>query len=129
MRVEYGGKSVGSRSNDIGAWVSKEEGRRFQALAFAVGLDESALATILVVRELAIRSLVAVSANGSLPRVVKDKRVTARPKRHELKVQFREYSKSLGLSMDAAAATLIRKELAENWLGNTIGRSGNQVDS
>ncbi|MCP5384764.1 MAG: hypothetical protein H6920_00430 [Sphingomonadaceae bacterium] len=61
--------------------------------------------------------------------MAKEKRITARPTRDELKVQFREYSKSLGSSMDATAAALFRQEIAENWLGNAVGLTGNQVDS
>lgn len=31
--------------------------------------------------------------------------------------------------MDATAAALFRQEIAENWLGNAVGLTGNQVDS
>tara|TARA_B000000460_G_scaffold247097_1_gene221455 strand:- start:730 stop:1203 length:474 start_codon:yes stop_codon:yes gene_type:complete len=123
------GQNVGSRSNDIGGWLTKEEGEKFQALAFAVGLDESALATILVVRELAIGALASDPSMPVARKVRKEKRITARPTRDELKVQFREYSSSLGSSMDATAAALFRKEIAENWLGKTMGLLGNQIDS
>ncbi|MEO1969123.1 MAG: hypothetical protein ABGW87_10475 [Sphingomonadaceae bacterium] len=112
---------MGSGSNEIGGWLSKADGERFQALALEVGLDESALATILVVRELKVRFLASGCFELTRSKPVKEKRITARPKRAELKVQFREYSKALGSSMDATAAALFRKEIAENWLGNIIG--------
>ena len=125
----FEGNKVKSSSKDIGGWLARDEGEKFQALACSVGLDESALATILVVRELAIRSLASGPSKFVPRKVVKEKRITARPTRSELKVQFREYAESLGSSMDATAAALFRKEIAENWLGKTIGVNRNQLDS
>lgn len=120
---------MGASSGHIGGWLTKAEGEKFQALALSVGLDESALATILVVRELNTRSLAVDQSRFISTTVTKEKRITARPKRDELKVQFQGYCRSLGLSMDATAAAVFRKEIAENWLGTTIGATGNQLDS
>lgn len=112
---------MGSSPNEIGGWLTKAEGEQFQALATRIGLDESALATILVVRELTIRSLAASPSKPDPGKVVKEKRITARPTRIGLKDQFRDYANLLGASMDATAAAIFRKEIAEDWLGNTIG--------
>lgn len=118
-----------SQSNRIGGWLSKEEGEQFQAIALAIGVDECALATILVVRELRVHSLTSRQKEFLLAKVTKGKRITARPRRSDLKEQFSAYAYSLGLSNDAAAAAIFRKEISENWLGNVIQNSGNQLDS
>lgn len=118
-----------SHVNEIGCWVSKEEGEQFHALAFSVGLDESALATLLVVRELHTKSLINQLNRYPPQKVLKEKRITARPKRHDLKAQFSSHAANVGLSVDAAIATLSRKEIVENWLGNAIRNYGNHLDS
>lgn len=117
------------QSHKIGGWLSETEGKQFQSLAFEVGLDESALATLLVLRELQTKSLKCCKNMYARPKASKDKRITARPRRNDLKAQFREHAVSLELSMDAAVAALCRKEIAENWLGNTIRDLGNHIDS
>ena len=98
---------MGASSSHIGGWLSEAESEKFHGLAVSVGLDESALAIILIVRELSTRSLAIDQSRFISTTVTKEKRITSRPKRDELKVQFQGYCNSLGLSMDATAAFMV----------------------
>jgi len=108
-------KLVGGRSVVIGGWLSEADGAEFADYASSLGIDCSALATLLLVRELAANRLEYMLASVSAP-YRKEKRVSARSVRLDLKARFSKHAKDNNVSCDAAAAAVFRTELAERWL-------------
>lgn len=128
-RVEKKSSTLRKPSNSlIGAWLSEEDGRAFGSYAHEFGLDESALATLLVVRELRIGRLKSI-AHTRAEKSDKSKRVTARPRQPEIGTAFANHALLHGLRSGQAAALLIRMELSEQWLRSALSWIGNQLDS
>lgn len=113
----------------VGGWLTHVEGIAFAEYAYAIGIDEAALATILLVRELNSDRLSSLPERQTSRAVIKQKRVSAGAKQMGLKSRFAKHASKHGLSSDAAAAALFRAELRERWLGKCVGLAGNQVDS
>ncbi|MEC9068126.1 MAG: hypothetical protein VX569_12695 [Pseudomonadota bacterium] len=108
----------------IGGWLSEEEGAAFVEYASQIGIDSAALATLLLMRELSEGKLGPTRKGVISSPVRKGRRVTARTSRPDLKKRFHEHAAACGLSSDAAAAALFRKELKEKWLGRCVGIRG-----
>ena len=108
--------------------MSEADGRAFGSYALELGLDESALATLLIVRELRVGRLQAI-AETRIAKSDKGKRVTARPRQPEIETAFASHALSVGLRPGQAAALLIQTELSEHWLKSALKWSGNQLDS
>ncbi len=113
----------------VGAWLSEKEGVDFIDYAAQIGIDSTALATILLVRELNHDRLTRLSGYLVDRPVRKERRVSARAKHSGFKERFAEHAMRHGLSSDAAAAAVFRAELREKWLSQCVGLIGNQVDS
>jgi hypothetical protein len=108
----------------IGGWLSDAEGGAFVQYAAEIGIDSAALATLLLVRELSEDGLCTIRTDGRITAVQKERRITARTVRHDLKERFRAHAAKHGLSSDAAAAAIFRTELGERWLGKCLGLTG-----
>ena len=117
-----------NRKAIIGAWISEADGRAFGSYALELGLDESALATLLIVRELHVGRLQAIAETRSA-KSAKEKRVTARPRQPEIETAFAKHALLNGFKPGQAAALLIQTELSERWLKSALESSGNQLDS
>ena len=117
-----------SRST-IGGWLTIDQGVEFEKYAATLGLDLSALAIILIVRELNYGRLPSLVESDNAARASKGKRVSGRTNNALIKSRFNEHAKRHGLSPDAAASVLFRAELSEKWLGTCMGLIGNQLDS
>lgn len=113
----------------IGGWLSEPDGDAFNAYALEIGIDSAALATLLIVRELNQPRMADILASEALTFVRKERRISARTARVELKARFAEHAAKYDASSDGAAAAVFRAELAEKWLGKCVGVLGNQVDS
>lgn len=105
----------------IGGWLSDEEGESFATYAAEIGIDTSALATLLIAREMSENGLGATRANGRSPPLLKGRRISARTARRDLRDRFRAHAAGFGMSSDSAAAAVFRAELEERWLGKVIG--------
>lgn len=113
-----------ARRATIGGWLSKPQGKEFEAYAAEIGLDLAALATILIVKELNHDRLAGLVAPKPTSRTDKGRRISARTKQADLKRRFADHAAKHGLSSDAAASVLFRCELSERWLGKCLGLSG-----
>jgi hypothetical protein len=105
----------------IGGYLQPDEHARFKAYANGLGLSESALANLLIVREIRCKRL----------RVLKGKyltgtpsesrqRVTAHRSDAVMKSAFLTRSGEEGLKPDQAASILYRAEISERWLEQAI---------
>lgn len=116
------------RRSIIGAWLSADDGHAFSSYAQSLGLDESALATLLLVRELQLKRL-ANTSEKRLDAAGKVKRVSARPRNPAVESAFAAHAKSVGLRPGRAASILYLAELSERWLERALCLQGNQIDS
>lgn len=103
----------------IGTWLSADDGDAYAEYCKGLGLDESALATLLLVREVNAGRLQELKALGGLPRI-KQKRVTIRPKGSGLREKFIAHAKANGLGMERAAALVLMAETREKWLQSVL---------
>ncbi|OYW45880.1 MAG: hypothetical protein B7Z08_01395 [Sphingomonadales bacterium 32-68-7] len=103
----------------IGAWLSADDGDAYVEYCRGLGLDESALATLLLVREVNAGRLHELKALGGLPNF-KQKRVTIRPKGSGLREKFLAHAKANGLGLEQAAALVLMAETREKWLEQVL---------
>jgi len=98
-------------------YLSLEECDAFQAYAGELRLDRSALANLLIVRELRVRRLPGLKAkfDRDLPADRKTK-ITAHQGDPSTKDAFIAHSADCGMKPTRAAAILFRAELSERWL-------------
>lgn len=112
----------------ITAYVLPTEKAAFDAYAAEIGIDVSGLVKLLIVRE---RQLVrsghssqsGVRAVGSRRRRGRTEpldKITAHVPSKEWVERFDDYAASRGLKRDAAAASLIRRELEQRWLYRAV---------
>lgn len=99
----------------IGTWLSAADGEAFADYCRSLGLDESALATLLLVREVNVGRLQTLTTHCRPPHF-KDKRVTIRPRRSGLREEFDRHAKANGLGIERATALLLVAETQEKWL-------------
>lgn len=103
----------------IGAWLSADDGDEYVEYCKGLGLDESALATLLLVREVNAGRLQELKSQVRLPST-KHKRVTIRPKGSGLREKFMAHAKANGLGMERAAALVLMAETREKWLQGVL---------
>jgi len=103
----------------IGAWLSAEEGRAYAKYCKHLGLDESALATLLLTREVNTGRLHELKALQRAPRL-KAKRVTIRPQGAGLRERFVAHARANGVPMERAAALVLVAETHEKWLESLL---------
>jgi hypothetical protein len=98
-------------------YLSLEECDAFQAYAGELRLDRSALANLLIVRELRAQRLAVLKMifDRDLPKDGKAK-ITAHQGDTSTKDAFIAHAKGQGIKPTRAAAILFRAELTERWL-------------
>lgn len=105
----------------IGGYLTPLEHTNFKAYAQEFGLSESALANLLLVRELRLRRIHYLK--GKYPAGAPSdsrQRVTAHQSNAALKIAFEVHSVEEGLKPDQATSILYRTELDERWLEKSI---------
>ncbi len=108
----------------IVGYVTTEEAQSFAAYAETLGVDASALANLLIRRELQLGRL------GLLPTPPVEKRgvkITAHFKDETVKSNFTDHASWHGLAAGPAATRLYRAELEEHWLQSCL--AVNRLDS
>jgi hypothetical protein len=109
------------RMVQIGGYLQPDEHASFKTYANDLGLTESALAKLLLVRELRRKCL--NELKGKYPpgaRSGSRKRVTAHRPDAAMKTAFSERCSEEGLKPDQAASILYRAELDERWLDKAM---------
>ena len=107
----------------IGAWLSIEEGEAFSKYCAQLGLDESALATLLLTRELSRGQLGVLNWPDGPRKLVERKRVTARSRAPGFRRAFIEHAKTHGFGQDKAACLIFLREIEEQWLQKAIANT------
>ena len=102
-------------------YVTPGECKQFQTYASSLGLDASALASLLIIRELKLRRLrkLAESFETELQTSERTK-ITAHLRDASVKSAFARHSAASGMKPTPAVAILFRAELAEQWLERSI---------
>ena len=105
----------------IGGYLQPDEHARFKAYADELGLSESALANLLLVREMRRKRLNVLKLEypAGAPSESRE-RVTAHRPDSAIKIAFVERSTEEGLKPGQAASILYRAELGERWLEQSI---------
>lgn len=105
-------------------YLALDEADDFQRYAAELRLDRTALANLLIVRELRIGRLakLKISYDRDLAGLEKTK-IVAHQGDPATKAAFKVHSSALGLKPSRAAAILFRAELAERWLEASMDRN------
>jgi hypothetical protein len=111
----------------IVGFVTAAERGDFDAYALTHGLDVTALANLLIARELHTRRLAILTAQFDPPRPLPNRAKIVAHTPEATKAGFTAHAKSLGLKPSRAAAVLFRAELEERWLEKYV--LVNQIDS
>ena len=107
----------------IGGYVSKAERGQFKKYAADLQISESAVATLLILRELQLRRLSQLKESYSLGAPANDRaRITAHQSNDGLKAAFEARSGEEDMLPDQAASLVFRAELTERWLRHAIDR-------
>lgn len=110
--------------SQIVGYVTTNEAKAFARYAESLGVDVSALANLLLRREMHLGRLDEIPAPPTEERTVK---ITAHLKGEALKTSFTEHASKYGLRAGPAATRLFRAELEERWLEACLRT--NHVDS
>jgi hypothetical protein len=103
--------------------------KRFSDYASRMGIDESSLAKLLILRERELRRLLTASQALDLPGLTRGgagraQTASASVTAHMASLadvrKFDAYARSCGMSRSKAAAWLIDKEVAEHWLEKVL---------
>lgn len=109
-------------------YLSDEEARAFQLYAAELRLDVTALANLLIVRELRRDRLNALRQRHDRDLVQQPKKkIVAHQSGDETKAAFKSHAADHDLKPSRAAAIIFRAELAERWLAASMDLS--QFDS
>jgi hypothetical protein len=114
---------AGDKLAQILGYLTTDEVERFQAYAAELRLDATALANLLIVRELRsprlreLRDIYDRDLGG-----VERSKVVAHQHGERTKLAFKEHAEGLGLKASRAAAILFRAELDELWLQRSMDR-------
>jgi hypothetical protein len=111
--------------SQITAHVSAGNAATFRSYAASFGLDASALATLLLIRELRIGRLPDLAAADLDARGSANDKITAHKGDGAVKTQWKAHARAAGLSASKAAAIVFRAELKEQWLKRAV----NEFDS
>jgi post-segregation antitoxin (ccd killing protein) len=111
--------------HQITAYVSADDGERFRAYAASFGLDASALATLLLIRELRVDHLARLAAADLEARGQAYEKITAHQSDGTVKARWVTHARASGLSVSRAAAIVFRAELRDLWLQRAV----NEFDS
>lgn len=111
----------------IGSNLRPSEYDGFKSYALGLQLTHSAVANLLVLRELRRKRLGKLREKILEHRGLPRHRITANVS-PPIKAAFEAHLKTLGLGSDVAAGIIFRAELCERWLDRAIGTT-NQIDS
>lgn len=117
------GELAGDKLAQILGYLTTEEVLHFQSYAAELRLDATALANLLIVRELRnprlgkLRERFDRELGGS-----ERSKVVAHQRGERTKLAFKEHAEGLGLKASRAAAILFRAELEELWLQGSMDR-------
>lgn len=101
-------------------YVSPQERAAFDAYALDHGLDVTALANLLIARELqAARLRRIIETMGPAPPLTARAKIVAHAP-EATKLAFANHAASVGLKPSRAAAILFRAELEERWLARQV---------
>jgi hypothetical protein len=115
--------------NQITAHVVPRIQKQFSDYATKIGLDDSALAKLLILRERELRRLRTASETKELPGLNRERggraslasgKVTAHMSTIEDVKKFDLYARTCGMTRSKAAAWLISKEVKERWLEKAL---------
>lgn len=106
--------------------VTATENSKFKRYADSLGLTKTALAQLLLERELHRKALDQAKIKPETPNGFK---ITAHVRSPELKPAFDVYAASLGFPSGTVAAAIFRLELEERWLEREVRGGGKVVDS
>lgn len=105
----------------IGGYLQPDEHARFKAYANGLGLSESALANLLIVREIRRKRLGVLKVKYLAGKPSESRqRVTAHRPDAVMKAAFLSRSSEEGLKPDQAASIIYRAEINERWLEQAI---------
>lgn len=109
-------------------YLTEADRIRFQAYAQALGLDASALANLLIIRELRLARLSGLAQHFDQEAPIASRtKVTAHLPVAATKAAFAALAAKARMKPTRAAAVLFRAELEERWL--EISVAVNQIDS
>ncbi len=109
-------------------YLTEADRARFQAYAQALGLDVSALANLLIIRELKLARLSGLAGRFDQETPASSRtKVTAHLPVADTKAAFAALAARAGMKPTRAAAVLFRTELEERWLESSV--AVNQIDS
>ena len=106
-----------SKNLQITGNATTGEARKFKDYAKALGIDESALANLLLARELFRKEL---QNHYTIPDQPCTKTITAHVKSPQFKDEFASYASTLNLSQRTAAGAVFCQELKEQWLAKEV---------
>lgn len=106
-----------SKNLQITGNATAGEARKFKDYAKALGIDESALATLLLARELFRKALQNHYTISGQPCT---KTITAHFESPQFKQEFASYALTLNLSQRTAAGAVFCQELKEQWLAKEV---------
>lgn len=101
----------------VGAWLSSEEFTRLEQYAQQIGLDESSIAALSLIRAINRGALPAVS-NSYCPKSAGAERVriTAALRNQNCREVLDRMAKDVGVSREGAIRLIIWSEVTERWL-------------
>jgi hypothetical protein len=116
----------------ISAHVSWQTHERFRTYSGLLGLKDSEVAKLLILRELQMQRLKASNGSTVMPlpvrqvsgKAVRLRKITAHMTSIAQVQRFDEHADRCGLSRSSAAALLMRKELDERWLERCLRKKG-----
>ena len=109
-------------------YVTPDDRDRFEAYAVAYGLHVTALANLLIARELRTRRLTKLQQAFDAPRPLPSRsKIVAHTPDVATKKAFTAWAHAVGMKPSRAAAILFRAELEEQWLATHV--LANQFDS
>jgi hypothetical protein len=112
----------------VNAYLEPHAKTAFDEYAAAMGLDTSELAKLLIVRELRAKRLARLVEKGRLEPPSRKRRgqgeakgkVTAHIQNKAYYRTFNEYASKCGLSRSGAATLVMKHELVERWLDQSL---------
>ena len=104
--------------HQIVGYVLDEEAERFGQYASALSLDVSAVATLLIVREISAGRLRGIVER--YPSVGGGRKIVAHQRNGDLKQVFADHVAKFDVRSTPAAGSLFRAELHERWLEKTV---------
>lgn len=102
-------------------YLSAADAAEFRAHAASGGLDASALANLLIVRELKLARLAELQKAFAADAALSDRtKIIAHQPDDRIKSAFTKHAKDAGLKPSPAAAVLFKAELKERWLSRCL---------